>query len=110
MPLSLWVEAFLTVVYLISRPPSLVLQNDSPYYRLFNRLPNYYCLRVFGYRCYPSLRHQNNSKFMKKTYLCVLVRYSPIHKGYHCLEPQTRKFFISRHVVFDEGNLLYVSK
>ena len=34
LPLSLCVEAFYTVGYIINRLPSSVLKNDTPYYRL----------------------------------------------------------------------------
>ena len=35
LPLSLWVEIFLTTVYLINRLPSSTLKNDNPYYKPF---------------------------------------------------------------------------
>lgn len=41
-------------------------------------------------------------KFAKKTYHCVFIGYSYFHKGYQCLNPETNKVYISRHVVFDE--------
>ena len=39
--LSLWVEVFSMTLYLINRLPSLVLQNESPYKKLYKRHPNY---------------------------------------------------------------------
>ena len=41
MPLSLWVEVFSIVVYLINRLPSLVLLNENPYQKLYKRNPDY---------------------------------------------------------------------
>ena len=102
LPLSLWVDVFLTTVYLINRLPYSVLQYESAYHKLYKRHPNYKGLRVLGCQYFPSLRHQGGSKFTKKTYPCVFIGYNPIHKGYRCLEPKTRWVYISWHVVFDE--------
>ncbi|GKV19936.1 hypothetical protein SLEP1_g30132 [Rubroshorea leprosula] len=43
-----WGEAALTVVYLINRIPSSVLNNQSPYERLHGILPAYNLLKVMG--------------------------------------------------------------
>lgn len=37
-----------------------------------------------------------------KSQSCVLIGYDSHYKGYNCLEPVTRKFFITPYVVFDE--------
>ena len=37
----------------------------------------------------------------------MFVGYSDIHKGYKCFHPSSKKFFISRHVVFDESFFPY---
>lgn len=50
------VKAFQTVVYLIKRLPTLVLNNKSPYEKLIGYLPHYCFLKVFRYSCYPYLR------------------------------------------------------
>nr|GLL27111.1 hypothetical protein L195_g010371 [Ipomoea trifida] len=86
---------------------SLLKGKKSPYSKLYHKEPNYKSLRVFGCLCFPSLRHQGGNKFVKKTYPCVFIGYSPIHKGYRCYEPRTKRVYISRHVVFDEGKFLY---
>ena len=44
---------------------------------------------------------------IKKTYPCVFIGYSPMHKGYRCYEPKTKRVYISRHVIFYEGKFLY---
>uniref|UniRef100_A0A2N9HLJ3 Integrase catalytic domain-containing protein n=1 Tax=Fagus sylvatica TaxID=28930 RepID=A0A2N9HLJ3_FAGSY len=49
-PASFWGEAALTAVYTINRCPSPVIQNTTPYERLFGTTPNYSLLK--GYRCY----------------------------------------------------------
>ena len=100
--MHLWVEAFLTAIYLINRIPLSTLGMKSPYQNLFKKLPDYNGLKVFSCRCYPYLRDYTKNKFDKKTYPCVFIGCSPLHKGYHCLQPQTKRIYISRHVIFDE--------
>ena len=56
MPATYWTYAFSTAVYLMNRLPSSVLENTSPYQKLFQQTPNYQKLRVFGCTCYPWLR------------------------------------------------------
>jgi len=101
-PLSLWVEAFTTTMFLINRLPSSSLHFGTPYFMLHGTQPDYTSLRVFGFKCFLYTWNTRNDKFDPKTVLCVFVGYSEKHKGYKCFHPPSRKFFISRHVVFDE--------
>lgn len=82
LSLHLWVDAFITALYLINRLPSTMLNNDCSYYRLYHQQPDYSGLWVFGCRCFPSLCHQNKYKFQQKTYPCIFIGYSSLHKGY----------------------------
>ncbi|XP_075095956.1 uncharacterized protein LOC142174124 [Nicotiana tabacum] len=82
--------------------PSQSLNMESPFFKLFNHHPDYGSLRIFGYRCFPYLRDYGKNKFSKKTYPCIFLGYSPIHKGYRSLDPSTNRIYLSRHVVFDE--------
>ncbi|OIT28917.1 hypothetical protein A4A49_65065, partial [Nicotiana attenuata] len=59
-------------------------------------------------RCFPYLKGKH--KFSPKSYPCVFISYSSLHKGYKCYHPTTRKVFVSRHVVFDELALPYVQE
>ena len=56
MPHHFWVDTFNTAVYQINRLLSKVLKNVSPYEKLFQKIPNYLTLRVFGCSCFPYLR------------------------------------------------------
>ena len=92
LPLKYWVETVLTAVYLINRLPQTIIKMHTPHELLFKETPSYNEIKVFGCRCFPSLRDYNKTKFDKKTLPCIFVGYSPTHKGYRCLFPQTIKF------------------
>jgi transposase InsO family protein len=98
-----WVDSFLTSTYLINRLPTPVLKNQSPFSKLFNRAPDYTSLRSFGCLCFPLLRPYANHKLSFRSKPCILLGYAANQKGYRCLEPQSHKIYISRHVVFDEN-------
>jgi len=104
LPLSYWVDAFFTATYLINRLPTPVLSNKSPYFTLLNKYPDYSLLKTFGCLCFPLLRSYNAHKLAFRSKKCVFLGYSSNHKGYRCLDPQTNRVYISRHVVFDELN------
>ena len=38
-----------------------------------------------------------------KSKVCIFLGYSPTQNAYKCFEPQTKKFFLSRHVLFNEN-------
>ena len=103
IPLTLWVEAFMTATYLINLMHLSIVSMKSPYEKLFKKAPDYKQLRIFGCRCFPYLRDYNKNKFEKKSLPCVFLGYNPIHKGYRCLDPDTKRVYISRHVKFDES-------
>jgi len=71
LPLFLWIEAFLTAVFLINRLPSTVLKMVSPFVKLYGEQSNYNSLKVFGCRCFPYIKGSN--KFSQKTYHCVFI-------------------------------------
>jgi hypothetical protein len=103
-----WGEAVLTSVYLLNRMPTPVLNWDSPFSRLFGRIPCYSDLRVFGCACYPHLGAYVTNK--PRTTECVFLGYSSQHKGYRCLDPVTGRVYVSRHVRFDETTYPYASR
>ena len=85
LPLTFWWNAFHTLVFLINKLPTPVLNNVSPYFKLFHQTPDYSFLRVFGCACYPYLRPYKKHKLEFRTGRCIVIGYSPNHKGYQCL-------------------------
>ena len=86
--------------------PTTVLNNQSPYQKLFQQLPNYDFLRVFGSACYPLLRPYNQHKLDSHSQKCLFIGYSPLHKGYKCLD-KTGTVFIAINVTFNEYEFPY---
>jgi hypothetical protein len=89
-------------VFLINRLPTKVLNDITPFYRLYEKEPDYSFLRTFGCACWPNLRPYNNHKLRFRSKRCVFLGYSNSHKGFKCLEPSEGRVYISRDVVFDE--------
>ena len=96
-----WDESFRTAVFLHNRPPSPVSHGKSPLQLLFNHVPDYKALRIFGCACYPNTRPYDSHKLGFWSVQCTFLRYSLTHKGYKCLDP-SGKIFISRDVIFYE--------
>lgn len=106
MPLSFWWEAFLTTSFLINRMPTTVLNNLSPFEKLYHLVPDYSFLKVFGCACYHLLRPYSKHKSNFHTDQCLFIGYSPIHKGYKCLHKSGR-VYVARTVTFDENKFPY---
>ena len=102
-PFRFWSDAFFTTCYLINRLPTRVLNMKTPLEILFQEIPDYTFLKVFGCACWPHLRPYNSHKLEFRSKQCVFLGYSSIHKGYKCLHVATNRVYISRDVVFDEN-------
>lgn len=103
-----WGYAFSSVVHLINRLPTSVLRGQSPYQKLYGCVPQYSHLRVFGCCCFPYLHPFVGHKLDFRSQPCTFLGYSSQHKGYFCLTPDGR-VIVSRHVVFDEHQFLFLS-
>ncbi|KAL0552272.1 hypothetical protein IC582_011380 [Cucumis melo] len=101
-PEKFWGEAALTSVYTINRLPSSVLQNISPFERLYGTPPNYSNLKVFGCACFVLLHPHEQTKLEPRARLCCFLGYDTEHKGFRCWDPLSNRLRISRHVTFWE--------
>jgi hypothetical protein len=108
MPLKSWDEAFLTAMYLINHLPTRVLDNLSPMEQLFKSPQNYSMLKTFGCACWPHLGPYNKHKLEFCSKPCIFLGYSSLHKGYKCLDMETRRVYISHDVIFHKAILNFL--
>jgi len=98
MPPSYWVEGMHIATHLLNILPTKTLVSSTPHLALFGVPPSYDHLRVFGCACYPNLSSTAAHKLAQRSTLCVFLDYSAHHKGYRCLDLQSNRVIISRHV------------
>ncbi|KAL4030817.1 hypothetical protein IC575_009069 [Cucumis melo] len=104
-PEKFWGKAALTSVYTINRLPSSILQNISPFERLYGTLPNYSNLKVFGCVCFVLLHPHEHTKLEPNARLCCFLGYGTKHKGFHCWDLLSNRLCISCHVTFWEHTM-----
>lgn len=75
----------------------------SPYEALFNAVPEYNQLKVFGSLCYATVLPQPSDKFAARSIKGVFLGYPCAKKGYKVLNLQTRHVIVSRDVHFVEN-------
>ncbi|GJT26683.1 ribonuclease H-like domain-containing protein [Tanacetum coccineum] len=107
LPPTFWVEALHMAAYLLNLLPSSAINNEIPHTRLFKTQPNYADLRVFGCLCYPYIN--TNHKLEPRATPAIFLGYPTNHRGYRCLDLNTDKIILSRHVTFDETVFPYGS-
>ena len=102
----LWGHAVLSVVYLINRIPSRVLDFKTPH-DVFSdhvslvsvsKLPP----KVFGCVAYVHIYSHQRSKLDPCALQCVFIGYSSTKKGYKCYHPPTQKVHVTLDVTFHE--------
>ncbi|CAN1165361.1 Retrovirus-related Pol polyprotein from transposon TNT 1-94 [Linum perenne] len=107
LSLRFWGECILHACYLINRLPTPVLHNKSPYEVLYNTIPSYDHLKVFGCLSYASTLSHGRTKFAPRSTPCVFIGFQPGVKGYKLLEIKSQKVILSRNVLFHELILPY---
>lgn len=90
-PKKFWFDSFLTAIYMINRIPSKLLQFVAHFGILFNHLPDYFLLKVFGCFCYPYLGAYMQDKQSAKSSKCTFIGYNTNHKGYRCYDNNSKK-------------------
>ncbi|GJY90382.1 ribonuclease H-like domain-containing protein [Tanacetum coccineum] len=94
-------------VYLLNILPSRAIDNEIPFTRLFGAQPDYSVLCVFGCLCYPHI--DTNHKLGPRATPSIFLGHAANHFSYRCLDLNTNKIIISRHVTFDETVFLFPS-
>ena len=105
VPAPFWGKAAVHVVHTINRIASLVIQNQTPYKRLFGSPLDYHHLRSFGSACFVLLQPYEHNKLKPRSRLCCFLGYDETQKGYWCYDPVSHHLRIFRNVVFWEHRL-----
>lgn len=100
--LQFWGKVVLTATFLINRIPSPQLNNDSTYFKLYNKELDYSLLNFFGFLCYVSTHKQLRTKFDPRAEACAFICYPSHIKGYKLYHLKTHKVLISIDVHFLE--------
>lgn len=95
-------DIFASIVYLINRLPSSS-HSRSPFTLLFDKDLDYSLLRVLGCACFPLTCPYNSHKLQNRSTTCAFLGYVLNQKGYKCLDLETNRTYVSRHVRFDEN-------
>ena len=103
LPQSFWAEALSTVTYLQNRSPTKAVANMTPYEAWYGKRPVVDHLRVFGCLSYAHIPKDERKKLDPKARETIFLGYSSNVKGYRLWDPQTKKVFFSRDVIFDES-------
>lgn len=98
-----WYFAYAHSVFLINRMPCKTLSMCSPYQLLYQKVPDVQALKILGSAVFPWLRPYNANKLQARSVMCIFLGYSMGYKGVICFDLKTRKYIISRHVIFDES-------
>lgn len=98
-----WGECLLCATYIKNRLPVSPLQGKCPYEILYNKLPSYSHIRIFGCLCYPTLPEPHRDKLYPRTTPHVFIKYPFRVKEYKILSMVTRKIHISKDVVFNKS-------
>ncbi|KAL4011185.1 hypothetical protein IC575_028234 [Cucumis melo] len=98
-------EVALTSVYTINRLPSTILQDISPFERLYGTPPNYSNLKVFSCAYFVLLHPHEHTKLESRARFSCLLGYGTEHKYFRCSDPLSNELRISCHVTFWEHTM-----
>jgi transposase InsO family protein len=106
LPVSLWMEALKTAIYILNRVPSKSVPK-TPYELWTDRVPSLKYLRVWGCPAEAKIFNPNLGKLDPKTVSCHFIGYPDRSKGYrfYCPDRHT-KFVETRHAEFLEDDLI----
>jgi uncharacterized membrane protein YvbJ len=110
LPMYLWAEAAMTVVYVHNKSPHRVLENKTMKEMFSEDKPEVNHLRIFGSPVYVHVPKDKKTKLDPSRKKCIFVEYSDTSKTYIVYILGHRNIDISRDVTFDEDVSFHKSK
>ena len=107
LPKIFWSYAILHAVFLINRIPTPILNNSSPFEKLYNKAPDYHDLKPFGCLCYFSTLQHNRHKFDARAKKGVFLGYKLGVKGYLYYDLDSGEISVTRNARFSELTFPY---
>ncbi|XP_062086560.1 uncharacterized protein LOC133792669 [Humulus lupulus] len=101
-PIYFWGESVLAAAHLINRTPSTILDNLTPFEKLFGHTPSYDAICVFGSLCFAHNQQSKGDKFESRSRKCIFVGYPFGKKGWRLYDIDKNEFFVSQDVKFFE--------
>ena len=86
----------------------MLLHNKTPFEILYNKLPDYSCMRVFGCIAFATIVNPS-LKFTPRATKCIFLGYPMRQKAYKLYDIATQKIFTNRDVVFLEDTFYHPS-
>jgi hypothetical protein len=102
LPLSLWVEAASTAVYIQNRCPHKALEEKTPEEVFTGKKPSVDHLRIFGSLVYIHVPKEKRTKLEPSGKKGTFVGYSETSKAYRIYVPGKKYIEVSRDVTFHE--------
>ncbi len=87
LPNYFWVEAVVTVVYIMNQTPTAGVRGMTPKKKFTSKKPNVSHLKMFGYIVYVHVLDKKRLKLDPKVEICIFIGYSLEQKGYRCFNP-----------------------
>lgn len=108
LPEQLWGEAANTAVYTLNRVLNSRNGNKTPFELYHKNKPRVSHMRVFGSVAFMKAQEKKRSGYQKKleprSNKMIFVGYDRDYT-YRLYDPESRKIFITREVIFDEGKM-----
>lgn len=87
--------------------PTPLLEESTPFQKLYDKDPDYFDLKPFGCLCYVSSLERDETKFDNRAHKAIFLGYVLGMKGYKVYIPVQHKFAVSRHIKFIENVFPY---
>jgi len=102
LPRFLWGEAVNTIIYILNRCPTKLVEGKTPYEAWTGKKPNIFHFRIFGCDSYAFFVPTKRKKLDKRSEKCIFMGYENQQKGYKLYQPSSRVVFVSRDVKFNK--------